>query len=239
MTHHQHRSEEELIEFHLDESADAPAIRNHLETCDRCDALSESIAKTLRVYSAEPVPEANLEHSWQRLRGHLTVLGNAPQRRFSLSRWLLPVGGVALTAIVLLLFITWRPQHAKPAPSEQQASVVRQGPLTAAPTDPLIAAQLESAERLLTEVNHTTGPLDESTRSQAHDLLLKNAMYIQSARQRGDLGTGFVLEDLGRVLTTIDHAPKSEDGGWHLRMEWNTKGLLLDIRILQQNDSRI
>ena len=235
----QHLSEEELIEFHLDESADAPAIRKHLETCGVCGALSESIAETLRVFSAERVPEVNLEHNWQRLRGNLSIVGDAPRRRFSFTKWLLPAGGVALAAVALLLFMAWKPQRVEPTPGEQQASITQPGPLTATPADPLIAAQLESAERLLTEVNHTTGPLDESTRTQAHELLLRNAIYIQSARQRGDLGTGFVLEDLGRVLTTIDHAPKSEDGGWHLRMEWNTKGLLLDIRILQQNDSRI
>jgi hypothetical protein len=56
-------------------------------------------------------------------------------------------------------------------------------------------------------------------------------------RAQGDLGTASVLESLGRVLTNIDHAPELDDG-WHLRLEWNTKGLLLDIRILRQNDAR-
>jgi len=46
------------------------------------------------------------------------------------------------------------------------------------------------------------------------------------------------LENLGRVLTTLDNEPETQHSTWRLRLEMNTSGLLLDIRILQQNDDR-
>jgi hypothetical protein len=190
----------------------------------------------LRVFSAEPVPDVDLEHNWHRLRGNLRDLGSAPARKFSFAAWLWPATGLAAAALAVLLFINLKPHHVAPAP-ESNTAFTSPGPLSAKPRDPRMAEHLEQAERLLTEVNHTSGTLDDATRSQAHDLLLKNAVYIQNARAENDLGTATVLEDLGRVLINIDHAPKSEDSGWHLRLEWNTKGLLLDIRILQQNDT--
>ena len=45
-----------------------------------------------------------------------------------------------------------------------------------------------------------------------------------------------VLENFGRVLTTLDNEPPTSHSTWRLRLEMNTSGLLLDIRILRQND---
>ncbi len=232
-----HPSEDDLIAYQLHESTDAPAIRTHLESCAVCAELSASIAETLRVYSAEPVPEPDLDRSWQRLRSNLSVLTPASKSRFRLILW--PAAGLAVAALVLLTVIAIRPKatHVFHTQINTQAALHPAGPLTEAPTDPQIATHLDNAERLLTEVNHTNGPLDETTRTQAHDLLLKNAVYVQTAHSHGDLGEASILENLGRVLTSIDHEP-TEDRGWHLRVELNTNGLLLDIRILRQNDLR-
>jgi hypothetical protein len=236
----QHVSEESLIELHLDESANAAVIRQHLEGCAECAAMSESIAETLRVFSASVVPPVDLDQQWQRLRGALPRLpvDVRPQRRFP--RWLLLASGSAFAAIVLILALTYRPLQRMSHDAGANA-LVRTGPFTNAPVEPLdpqIEQQLDGAERLLTVVNHTSGPLDEATREQAHNLLLKNAVYIRMAREEGDPGKAVVLDDLGRLLTNIDHANSPNDSGWDLRLEWNTKGLLLDIRILRQDDSR-
>jgi hypothetical protein len=112
------------------------------------------------------------------------------------------------------------------------------GPLTTQPADPAIANHLDAAERLLTEVNNSPGSLDNVTREQAHSLLLKNAVYVHAARNSGDLAETAVLENLGRVLTTLDNEPQTPETAWRLRLEMNTNGLLLDIRILRQNDDR-
>ncbi len=101
-----------------------------------------------------------------------------------------------------------------------------------------MANHLDAAERLLTEVNHTSGSLDPATRAQARELLLSNAVYTRTARDHGDLAQAAVLDDLGRVLTTLDNESSSPHSTLQLRLEMNTSGLLLDIRILRQNDSR-
>jgi hypothetical protein len=235
-----HFSEEDLIAYQLHEGSDDTAISRHLETCSDCTGLSESIAETLRVFSAEPVPQPDLEHSWQRLRGNLIV--HTPKQRnfFDVLRphWMWPALGVAAAALILLGVLGLQ-THRAPAPRPNYA-INEHGPLTTQPTgpvlDPAIANHLDSAERFLTEVNNTHGALDDVTREQAHDLLLKNAVYVETARDNGDLAEAALLERFGRVLTTLDNEPQSPHSALRVRLEMNTSGLLLDIRILQQND---
>ena len=233
-----HFSEEELIAYQLHEDSDEVAISRHLESCPECADLSESIAETLRVFSADPVPQPDLEQNWQRLRGNLSVLSPKQHRLFDPSRWhwAWPAVGLATATLVLLTlfgFPLHRPHEARP-----NLAVNGHGPLTTQPVDPAIANHLEAAERLLTEVNNSPGALDDTTREQAHDLLLKNAVFVRNARDNGDLAEAVVLENFGRVLTTLDNEPPTSHSTWRLRLEMNTSGLLLDIRILQQNDDR-
>jgi hypothetical protein len=230
-----HFSEEDLIAYQLHESSDESTISMHLESCSECADLSESIAETLRVFSADPVPQPDLEHNWQRLRGNLRVLTPERPRGFELFRWhwAWPVAGLATAALILLtVFGT----HIHRIGARRNIAVNGHGPLTTEPTDPSIANHLDAAERLLTEVNNSSGPLDDATREQAHSLLLQNAVYVRNARDSGDFAEAAVLENFGRVLTTLDNEPPTSHSTWRLRLEMNTSGLLLDIRILRQND---
>ena len=230
-----HFSEEDLIAYQLHESSDESTISMHLESCSECADLSESIAETLRVFSADPVPQPDLEHNWQRLRGNLRVLTPERPRGFELFRWhwAWPVAGLTTAALILLtVFGT----HIHRIDTRHTIAVNGHGPLTTEPTDPSIANHLDAAERLLTEVNNSSGPLDDATREQAHSLLLQNAVYVRSARDSGDFAEAAVLENFGRVLTTLDNEPPTSHSTWRLRLEMNTSGLLLDIRILRQND---
>jgi hypothetical protein len=232
-----HFPEEDLIAYQLHESSNEAAIRRHLEECVDCAAVSESIAETLRVFSAEPAPKLDLESNWQRLRGNLSVLSAGRPKQFGLGWKLIwPAVGLAMAVLLLVVFITLHGNHTMKTRSN--LAINGHGPLTTEPRDPAIADHLDSAERLLTEVNNTQGPLDETTRKQAHNLLLKNAVYVHSARQSGDVAQAAVLENLGRVLTTLDNEPETPHSTWRLRLEMNTSGLLLDIRILRQNDDR-
>jgi hypothetical protein len=231
-----HFSEEDLIAYQLHESSDEGAISRHLENCSECADLSESIAETLRVFSADPVPQPNLDHNWQRLHSSLSVL--TPERRRSLDlfrwHWVWPVAGLATAVLVLLT--GFGTHFYRTSEVRHNIAVNGHGPLTTEPTDPAIANHLKAAERLLTEVNNSSGSLDDATREQAHNLLLNNAVYVRDARDSGDLAEAAVLENFGRVLTTLDNEPQTPHSTWRLRLEMNTSGLLLDIRILRQND---
>jgi hypothetical protein len=247
-----HFSETDLIAYQLHESSNEAAIQRHLEDCPDCAALSDSIAETLRVFSSEPAPQPDLDRNWQRLRGNLSVLAPEPRPRF-FTRFFPRVAlwsgaGLAAVAVLLVVFlgvhITRDRDHIAallPAihrVTHPNTAINGHGPLTAEPADPVVANHLDAAERLLTEVNHTSGSLDPSTRAQAHDLLLSNALYVRTARDHGDLAQAAVLDDLGRVLTTLDNDSSSPHSTLQLRLEMNTSGLLLDIRILRQNNNR-
>jgi hypothetical protein len=231
-----HFSEEDLIAYQLHESSEENAIYRHLESCSECADLSESIAETLRVFSADPVPLPDLDRNWQRLRGNLSVLTLERRSVFEFLRgsWVWPAAGLATVALVLLMVFGIHIHRTSEI--RHNVAVNSHGPLTAEPADPAIANHLDAAERLLTEVNNSSGPLDDSTRDQAHNLLLQNAVYVRNARDSGDLAEAAVLENFGRVLTTLDNEPPTPHSIWRLRLEMNTSGLLLDIRILRQND---
>src|SRR5277367_5125211 len=169
-----HFSEEELIAYQLHEGSDAVAISRHLESCSNCADLSESIAETLRVFSADPAPQPDLEHNWQRLRGNLSVLTPDRSRSGKLLRWRLawPAAGLVAAALILLTVLGTHIHHTNE--TRHNAAVNVHGPLTIEPANPAIANHLDAAERLLTEVNNSSGPLDATTRQQAHSLLLQN-----------------------------------------------------------------
>ncbi|HEU5340914.1 hypothetical protein [Edaphobacter sp.] len=231
-----HFTEEELIAFQLHETFDEQAIYKHLEGCSECAALSDSIAETLRIFSADPVPAPDLDRNWQRLRGNLSVLAPEPRHRWMhvwkhILSW--PAAGLATAALVVLLVFGI---HSRTATKPNYA-INGRGPLTTRPVDPAIANHIDAAERLLTEVNNTQGPLDNVTRDQARALLVTNAVYVRQAHSSGDLAEASVLEDLGRVLTTLDNEPPTHESAWRLRIEMNTNGLLFDLRVLRQNDT--
>ncbi|MDW5264848.1 MULTISPECIES: hypothetical protein [Acidobacteriaceae] len=242
-----HFSEEDLIAYQLHESSDEAAIQRHIEQCTECAALSDSIAETLRVFSSDPVPQPDLDRNWQRLRGNLSVLTPEPRRKFFLRFTLWAGAGLAAVALLLVVFVSIhvtrdRDHIAALLPAidrvtHPNTAINGHGPLTTEPTDPTVANHLDAAERLLTEVNHTSGSLDPATRAQARDLLLSNAVYVRTARDHGELAQAAVLDDLGRVLTTLDNEPSSPHSTLQLRLEMNTSGLLLDIRILRQNQN--
>ena len=114
----------------------------------------------------------------------------------------------------------------------------RPGPLTTEPAaaDPALAAHLDSAERLLTQVSHQDGPLPVETRREVHHLLLENALYQQTAQQHGDLAEAGVMDDLGRVLVSLDAAPpQTASSNDSFLLQMNVGGVLFDLRILKHN----
>ena len=244
-----HLTEDELIAYQMGELTDAAlarAIAQHVEECSLCAGDAEEIARTLRVYSAAPVQIPNADHAWQRLLVSLPVL-QPDQSRWDglwprqITGWLklaLPVLAAILVATGLMLHLHTASNttgHLPPGPISERPRTLKPNALDA--QGPGVAAHLEDAERLLTTLSHEPGSLDADTRAQAQHLLLENAVYVRQARASGDFTDASVLEDLGRTLTTLNHEQEA-DKRWHLRMEVNANGLLLDIRILQQNGSQ-
>lgn len=225
-----HFTDDDLVLYHLGDAPNAPAIAKHLAGCESCSATSDSIAETLRVFSADRVPTPNYEASWQRVRGNLLVL--PPQKKTWLKKIVLvPAFGTLAALLLISLFVVRH--HIR---QHNQYAFNRPGPLTLQPREEV--DHLDAAERLLTTVNHTSGSLDDITRTDAHQLALRNADFVTRAQQRGDYAEASTLEDLGRVLTNIEHQPRSHGNGVDLRIEMNTDGLLLNIRILRQSDTQ-
>jgi hypothetical protein len=217
------------------------------------------------------VSEAMLDRSWQRVRGSLGVL-DAP-RRSRRWQWAAASAAVVALIVFAALIATLRiPEMQGPTDTAESSSTPlqawsrsllkelhghrsstelynhRPGPLTTAPADavaedPALAAHLDTAERVLTEVSHADGPLEPETRDQVHRLLLENAVYYQSAEQHGDMQTAAVISDLGRVLISLDAEPLSAEETRHesnpdvFRLQINLGNVLFDLRILHHNDS--
>src|SRR5580698_5460107 len=138
-----HFSEEDLIAYQLRESSDEGAIFRHLERCSECADLSESIAETLRVFSADPVPHPDLEHNWQRLRGNLPVL--TPTRRsvfeFLRGQWMWPAAGFVAAALVL--FTVFGMHIHRNGEIKHNLAINGHGPLTTEPVNPAVANHLD------------------------------------------------------------------------------------------------
>jgi len=225
--------EQELIAFHLGEPCDENAIRARLQMDDAYAALSESIQRTLRVFSAEPVPAPDTQATWQRLRNSLPVLEPAKKTPFWQNFAFMPASVIAVLLLVAAFFVPrLLRKHAEP----DEAGVIQLRPPVENAGSPGISQHLDRAERWLTVVNHSTAPLDEQTQAEGAQLLTTNAVYLREARNRGDLPDAVALERLGRVLTSA-HNP--DEGGMQLRVEMNTDGLLFDLRILRQNHSHL
>lgn len=223
-----HFTEHILIAYQMNESADRESITEHLEVCPECAQAAEAIGETLRIFSAEPIPQVNVDHAWQRLRGNLPLLSPPPQQR-RFRKWL------AIPATAAALLVVFVMTHARTATIDSGPTAsLAHGPLTLQPRDPNLTTHLDSAERLLTELNHSSGALDDCNRNEAHELLLSNALYIRKANSDGDTVAAAVLDKLGRSLTNLEHHPAAEKTD---SVRLDTESLLLNLRILHQNDS--
>lgn len=215
------------------------------------------------------ISEAVLERSWRRVRRSLSVF-DAPRSSRHTWIWAAVAGAIAVIAIAVTVanlrvhIVRIPAETAKsdvPQPRNWSQRLFaglrgdkphaelynhRPGPLTTEPVDavaedPALAAHLDAAERVLTEVTHADGPLQPETREQVHRLLLDNAVYHQSAEQHGDMETAAVIDDLGRVLNSLDAEPPNVERNKDtaspdaVRLEINVGGVLLDLRIMHHN----
>jgi hypothetical protein len=243
-------------------------LKQALEKDAALAAESEAIAETLRAFGAETAPvvdTALLDRAWQRVRPSLEVLTPAPHRARTV--WMVGVGsalaGAAVVVLVLLTMVHRVPTQEEAANRVQPQTIAARAQSLlaelkgknkagqangnvaviqlpdAVAEDPALAAHLDTAERVLTEVSHSDGRLQPETQQQVHTLLLENAVYYQSAESRGDMSTAAVIDDLGRVLTSLDaeqHASARDEDAF--RLEMKVGDVLLDLRILHHDTDK-
>ena len=240
------------------------ALERDPELAAESEAIAETL-RVFRDAPTPAVNEAALERSWSRVRSSLIVLPERP-RRSLLRWSVLAGGSLAAVVLAVMLLPLARHQSTPPAdrtgsasgqsPLVAQAANVlaklhgkrppalvnhRPGPLTTAPVDaiagdPAMGAYLDSAERLLTEVSHEQGSPSDETRTQVHRMLLQNAVFQRSAQDHGDLAAADVMDDLGRVLVSLDAEPQqSARGADAFRLQMNLGNVLFDLRILHRN----
>jgi len=236
------------------------ALEKNSALAAESEAIAEML-RAFGAEAAPVVDDAMLERTWQRVRPSLEVLTPAPHRTRTL--WMVGAGsalaGAAMVVVALLTFGHRVPMQQEGANGAQGQTIAArahdllaelQGKKTpvgqnngqtasvimlpdAVAEDPSLAAHLDTAERVLTEVSHSNGELQPETREQVHRLLLENAVYYQSAESRGDSSTAAVIDDLGRVLTSLDAEPREsardEDS---VRLQIHVGDVLLDLRIL-------
>lgn len=226
------QDEYELIAFHLGEPCDERGIRARLQEDEEYAALSEVVSHTLRVFSAAQMPVLNTKAAWQRMRQTLPIWESA-QRAWKWSHFL--VVSAASLVVLVVLFSLLQSLLRRP-PRHDEAGVVHPSDTRRIQGLNDVSDHLDRAERWLTVLNHTPALLDAETRSEGEALLSQNAVYLSEARSSGDLTAAFALERLERVLTT---AHSTSESGFQVQMDMHTDGLLFDLRILRQNNSRL
>jgi hypothetical protein len=243
-------------------------LKQALEKDSALAAESEAIAETLRAFGADAAPAVDaalLDRAWQRVRPSLEVLTPAPHRARTL--WMVGAGsalaGAAVVVLVLLMVVHRVPTQEDAMNGAQPQTIAARAQSLleelkgkskagqangsqaviqlpdAVAEDPSLAAHLDTAERVLTEVSHSDGRLQPETQQQVHTLLLENAVYYQSAESRGDMSTAAVIDDLGRVLTSLDaeqHASARDEDAF--RLEMKVGDVLLDLRILHHDTAK-
>jgi len=241
------------------------ALEKDASLAAESEAIAETL-RAFGAESAPVVDDAMLDRSWQRVRPSLEVLSPTPYRMRTL--WMVGAGGAlagaAVVVVVLLTLVHRVPMGQEAANGAQPETIVARaqgllaelhgkskpgqansnqpGQLIVLPDavaeDPSLAAHLDTAERVLTEVSHSDGRLQPETQQQVHRLLLENAVYYTSAETRGDMSTAAVIDDLGRVLTSLDAEPRAsardEDS---VQLQLTVGSVLFDLRILHHNSA--
>ena len=107
-----------------------------------------------------------------------------------------------------------------------------------------VADYLERSQSVLMELANadSSRPLDISRdQERAHDLILENRLYRQTAENDGQAGIANLLDDLERVLLDIEHSPPviPPEGLKALRRKLGDDGILFKMRVVGANVERL
>jgi hypothetical protein len=97
-----------------------------------------------------------------------------------------------------------------------------------------VARHLDRSQRVLVELSHADDADLGELPARAERLVAENRLYRQSAEQAGEAGLASLLDDLGRVLVEVAHAPdpmtRDEVRALNARVE--RKELLFRVRVV-------
>lgn len=228
-----HPKEEELVLHYYGEGDARLAVEQHLDLCDSCRLLYQSLGGTLDRIQEIPAPERSPGYEaqvWARLQ---PVLPDRSGFRMLAPPWRWAAVGFAFAALLVAAFLIGR--SSQPPVQLAQTSVdssIRERALLLA-----VGNHLERSQMVLTELANASAhePLDISfEQERAADLLDENRLYRQSAAGAGDALMASVLDELERTLLEIEHAPSRMSPAElsDLRLRLQTEGLLFKLRVL-------
>ena len=224
-----HPDDERLILFHYEGDR---SVARHLDACLPCRGRMAGIRRLFELVEAEPVPERGEAYGrdvWRRIAARLPERPR-PRWRLVLAPPRLAFAG-ALAAIALAAFLAGRISRGPEPPAAATVLQTRERILLVTVGD-----HLERSETVLIELLHAPaqGPVAESDRARARELLAANRLYRQTAASAGERGVTDVLEDLERVLLEASHgaSPVSMENLEGLRRKAEAEGVLFKIRVL-------
>ncbi len=224
-----HISEEQLVLLYYGESAEAPAIDQHLGECEECRKEFRALQLVLNTVDSAPVPERGAEYGnavWQKIEKRIGA-----RKRRSFGQWW--IWAPAMAALLVTAFLAGRLTHQPAAPEIAKNQQIRERILMVAVGDHLERSQMVLAE--LSNAPDHKGKLDiTDERDMASELLDDNRLYRQTARSTGDTAVANVLDDLERVLLEIAHSPNEVSSGQldDLRQQIESRGLLFKVRVM-------
>jgi hypothetical protein len=224
-----HPDDERLILFHYEGDR---SVARHLDACLPCRGRMAGIRRFFDLVEAEPVPERGEAYGrdvWRRIAARLPERPR-PGWRLVFAPPRLAFAG-ALAAIALAAFLAGRISRSAEPPAAATVSQTRERILLVTVGD-----HLERSQAVLIELLHAPaeGPVAESDRARARELLAANRLYRQTAASAGERGVSDVLEDLERVLLEASHgaSPVSLENLDGLRRKAEAEGVLFKIRVL-------
>ena len=224
-----HPDDERLILFHYEGDR---SVARHLDACLPCRGRMAGIRRLFELVEAEPVPERGDAYGrdvWRRIAARLPERPR-PGWRLVFAPPRLAFAG-ALAAIALAAFLAGRFWRGPEPPAAATVSQTRERILLVTVGD-----HLERSQTVLIELLHAPaeGPVAESDRARARELLAANRLYRQTAASAGERGVSDVLEELERVLLEASHgaSPVAMENLEGLRRKAEAEGVLFKIRVL-------
>ena len=226
-------------------------IEQHVDTCQDCSAIYQSLAATLQLLDAPETPERGEQYGlevWQRIRARLP---EQEASRWTVSmawlRWGLwerpaVAGGVAM--LIVAAFFAGRlwpspgvVSPAAPAPAMASSKTAdadgnngRQRILLTS-----VAEHLDRSERILTDIMNAPDGGDISAEQRwAEDLISTSRLYRQDALDAGEQSVAGVLDELERHLLEVVHSPSRVTAAAlnDVRQRIDAAALLFKVRVL-------